>query len=125
MPQTASDTSTQHIHVKEDPEEYNLTYHQNWELRREIAYLAGIESERYDYDGLGERRSFCKDHLYEIARQVGNPPDDLTLAELYRWVCGKCGVEYNETAGNQWGLGRAQLKAIFRTMVTVHSQEER
>ena len=40
----------------------------------------------------------------------------LTLAELYVVVCRAAGVEYNENAGHQWGLGRAQLKAIYATL---------
>jgi len=101
----------------ERSKDYNLKYHQNWELRREIAYLAGVETERYRYDGQNRQR-LRKAHLYKIAHELGNPPDELTLAELYPWICGNCGVEYNGNAGNQWGLGREQLKAIFRSLHT-------
>jgi len=90
-----------------------LKYHQNWELRAGIAARAGVDTDRYSP---GSGRGLTKAHLYAVAAHLGDPPDDLTLAELYEWVCDQCGVPYNGTAGNQWGLGRVQLKAIFRAL---------
>lgn len=93
-----------------------LRYMVNGELRDRLVSLAGITTERY---GAGSDLGLEKQHVAKIAAALGVAPDedvDLTLEEYYRRVCDAAGVEYNETAGNQWGLGRRQLKAIIRAM---------
>jgi hypothetical protein len=91
-------------------------YKRNSELRAEIAFLADIPTDRYS---ASEQNRFTKAHLLDIARQLGDPPEDLTLAELYPWVCEAAGTDYNANAGNQWGLDRDRLKAIRLALLEV------
>lgn len=83
------------------------------EIRVEIAGHAGIETDRYVTPS--ERR-FTKAHLQQISTELGCDVEDMTLREIYWAVCRTVGVEYNSTAGCQWGLGRTQLKAILREL---------
>lgn len=97
-------------------ERSELKYCQNWELRRTICFLSGIDAADCNRYSPENNRALSKPHLYVVAETLGEPPEELTLEELYRWVCDECGVEYNENAGNQWKLGRKQLKEIFRSI---------
>jgi hypothetical protein len=90
----------------------DLSYHRNSELRREICDMVGIKTTRYSES----QKSFTKPHLQRIADAIGVETEDCTLAELYPLLCDACGVSYNANSGNQWKLGREQLKAIYRTV---------
>jgi hypothetical protein len=90
-----------------------LRYRSNQDLRREIAAAVGVSDlQRYGADQCGLR----KRDLYAVARALGDPPDEMTVAELYRWLCGQVGAKYGGNAGRDWRLRRAQLKAIHRAV---------
>jgi len=91
-----------------------LRYRSNQDLRREIAAAVGVSDlQRYGAGQCGLR----KRDLRAVARAMGDPPDDeMTVSELYRWLCGQVGLEYSGNAGRDWRLRREQLKAIHRAV---------
>jgi hypothetical protein len=91
-----------------------LRYRSNQDLRREIVAAVGVSDlQRYGADQCG----LCKADLYAVARALGDPPDDeMTVSELYHWLCGQVGLEYGGNAGRDWRLRREQLKAIHRAV---------
>lgn len=100
-------------------EEQTLKYLRTSEIRAELCAAVGINPG----DRFGDpRAALRKAHVVEIARALGvetegdTPLEELTIAELYPMVCDAAGVDYNSTAGNQWGIGRPQLKAIYQTI---------
>jgi hypothetical protein len=90
-----------------------LKYRRNADLRLDIAGAVGIvDRARYAHG-----KPYRKGDLYRIAREVGDPPDDMTLEELYRWLCDELDRDFAETGGCQWRLSRATLKALHRAVV--------
>jgi hypothetical protein len=90
-----------------------LRYRSNQDLRREIAAAVGVSDvQRYSGGQCGLR----KRDLYAVARALGDPPDEMTVSELYRWLCRQVGLEYSGNAGCDWRLRRAQLKTIHRAV---------
>lgn len=88
----------------------------NGELREHLAGLIGVDTTRY---GPRSDRGLRKQDILVLAGVLNVGPEEdqsLTLEELYRRVCKASSVEYNATAGNQWSLGRRQLKAIIRAV---------
>jgi len=90
----------------------DLEYRRNWELRSELVAIANPER-RHEY-GPG-RSGIVKADLLDICEHLGVEFDEQpTLEAIYQRLCDLAGTEPASTAGQEWGLRRATLKALIK-----------